>query len=52
MTLEEDLRVALHDRAAAATPPADDLLTEVTKGYAVTCAAAGRWPAGRPWLCW
>ncbi|MEV4280655.1 hypothetical protein [Actinoplanes xinjiangensis] len=32
MTLEEDLRVTLHDRAAAAMPPADDLLTEVTLG--------------------
>ncbi|GIE74953.1 hypothetical protein Aph02nite_09030 [Actinoplanes philippinensis] len=32
MTLEEDLRVTLHDRAAAARPPAADLLTEVTSG--------------------
>jgi hypothetical protein len=32
MTLEDDLRVTLHDRATAAMPPADDLLTEVTRG--------------------
>ncbi|MEU8656406.1 hypothetical protein [Actinoplanes philippinensis] len=32
MTIEEDLRVTLHERGAAAVPPAGDLLTEVTSG--------------------
>jgi hypothetical protein len=32
VNLEEDLRDTLHDRAAAAMPPAEDLLAEVTEG--------------------